>query len=143
MHLGNNVRAAVLYSLHFLDQWLFKGHICHTEAKHPMGKCLAARFTHSLSFVFFFLSHTINPSERHVHSKGVTLNSEDLRGSHTQPWGGNLQPRVSWLPRLEASHMICFSHQRERDCPQPLICFSHDLDHWGFSLCLSHGHKEI
>lgn len=72
----------------------------------------------------------MNPSERHMQSKGATLNSQDLRGSYAQPWGGNLLPRVSWLPRLEASHMICFSHQRERDCPQPLICFSHDLDLW-------------
>lgn len=72
----------------------------------------------------------MNPSERHIQSKGVRLNSEDLRGSHTQPWGGNLLPSLSWLPRLEASHMICFSHQRERDCPRPLACFSHDLDLW-------------
>ena len=51
VHLGNKVQAALLYSIHFLDQWLFKGHSRPTEAKNPMGKCLA-RFTHSLSLVF-------------------------------------------------------------------------------------------
>ena len=141
MHLGNKLRAAVLYSIHFLDQWLVKGHSHHTEARNPKGK-MPQPGLHSPfpSFFFSFCCTQLIPRRR---SKGVRLNSEDLRGSRTQTGGGNLLPRVSWLPRLVASHMICFSHQRERDCPRPLICFSHDLDLWVFAQCLSHGHKDI
>ena len=139
MHLGNKLRAAVLYSIHFLDQWLVKGHSHHTEARNPKGKCPSQVCT--LPFLrFSFCCTQLIPRRQ---SKGVRLNSKDLRGSRTQTGGGNLLPRVSWLPRLVASHMICFSHQRERDCPRPLICFSHDLDLWVFAQRLSHGHKDI
>ena len=139
VHLGNKLRAAVLYSIHFLDQWLVKGHSHHTEARNPKGKCPSQVCT--LPFLrFSFCCTQLIPRRQ---SKGVRLNSKDLRGSRTQTGGGNLLPRVSWLPRLVASHMICFSHQRERDCPRPLICFSHDLDLWVFAQRLSHGHKDI
>ena len=91
---------------------------------------------YTLAFLRFLL-HTMNPSERHIQSKGVR--HERIPYS-TMGW--QLAAGVSWLPRLEASHMICFSHQRERACPQPLICFSHDLDLWVFAQCLSE-HKEM
>lgn len=42
--------------------------------------------------------------------------------------GWQLAAGAPWLPRLEALHMICFSHQWESACVRPLICFSHDLD---------------
>lgn len=63
VHLGNKVQAAVLYSIPFLDQWLFKGHSRPTEAKNPMGKCLA-RFTHSLSFVFTAHNESLRETHR-------------------------------------------------------------------------------
>lgn len=79
-----------------------------------------------------------------------TANNEPLRGIRTErksetqqrgleriphsAMGWQLSAWVSWLPRLEASHTICFSHQWERACPRPLICFSHDLHLWVFLL---------
>lgn len=119
------VQAAVLYSINFFDQWLLKGHPQPTETLESMGKCLA-RFTHTLPS---FLLQTMNPVENFIQSKRVRLSGEDLSLPYAAE-GWRLTAWVSRLPRLEASHTICFSHQRERVYPWPLICFSHDLHLW-------------
>lgn len=90
-----------------------------------MGKLIAG-FTHSLRFVF----------TAHSESLGGWRSRPEQRGLERIPssaMGWQLAARVSWLPRLEASHMICFSHQRESDCYRPLVCFSHDLGLWVFA----------
>ncbi len=97
-------------------------------------------YKHSLSFVF--TAHNESLGETHTEWRSQT----EQWGLERIPYsamGWQLSAWVSWLPRLEASHMICFSHQRERDCPRPLICLSHDLDLWVLLSVFSHGHKEI
>lgn len=57
VHLGNKVQTTVLCSIHFLDQWLLKGHGQSAETWKPMGKSIQV-YTLAL---LHFLPQTMNP----------------------------------------------------------------------------------
>ena len=71
----------------------------------------------------------MTPSERYIQSEQWGLDGIPYSAMGWQ-LTECLTAWVSWLPRLEALHTICFSHQRDRARPQPLIYFSHDLHLW-------------
>lgn len=90
VHLGNKVPGAVLHSIHFF--WI-NGFIKVTAAlQKPRIRWENARPGLHTPFPSFLL-HTMNPRRDTFRAK-----ESDLRGSHTQQWGGNLLPECHGYP---------------------------------------------
>lgn len=130
--------SAVLHGIHFF--WIngfLKGHSCPTEAMNPVGEKMPGQ-VYTLPFPSFLLHNNESLGE-----KESRPNREDLTDSRTPTMGWQFAAcECHGYPGLEASHMICFSHQRERARPRPLICFSHDLDLWVLFSVFLHGHTK-
>lgn len=95
------------------------------EAMNPMGKMPSQVYT--FPPLYFYYTQWIPRRDTDRVKEAEQWGLERILYSGM---GLQLAAWASWLPRLEALHMICFSHQRESVCPKPLICFSHDLNLW-------------